>query len=184
MIFDINTLKPKFQLEIGEAGESNAFIIALKLGMDQSLIELAHEASYDEKMDYDQVIAAFSTNKPTIPPAFSKAKRPKAMDQHKVETPPEINETSFEIGDIVYVHTIKQRGIICELENKKGEYGIKVGDKTVVVHKKRLELFIDNKQLYPEDYDFDIVLKSWDYRKKNKIMNKRYDPTIEIVDGK
>jgi len=182
MLFDIETLKPKYLLEIGEAGESNAFIIALKLGMDKTLIELAHEASYDEKKDYDELLKTFSNKKQGIPKTFAKAKRPKAMDLHKIEKPIPVDETSFAIGDLVYVHTIKQRGLVYELENKKGEYGVKVGDKKMLVHKKRLNIFVDNKHLYPEDYDFDVVFKSKAYRKKSKIMNKRHDPTIEIID--
>ena len=37
MEFDINTLKPLYRLVVGKAGESNAFLIALRLGMKRSL---------------------------------------------------------------------------------------------------------------------------------------------------
>ena len=35
----INTLKPLYNINIGKAGESNAFLIALRLGMDKDIIE-------------------------------------------------------------------------------------------------------------------------------------------------
>jgi dsDNA-specific endonuclease/ATPase MutS2 len=49
MGFDIQTLKPLYSLKIGQPGESNAFLIALRLGMDTKLIERAHEITYKEK---------------------------------------------------------------------------------------------------------------------------------------
>lgn len=185
MVFDIDTLRPKYKLEIGEAGESNAFIIALKLGMDKNIIELAHEVSYDEIKDYDHMIKDFKQkNKTSQPPAINKAKRPKAMDSHKIEKPVEQTDDSFNLGDIVFVHTIKKRGIIAEIENKKGEYMVKVGKINMPVHKKRLSLFLDKKHLYPEDYDFDIVLKSKSYRKKDHLMSRKYDPNVRIEHDK
>lgn len=55
MEFDINTLKPLYKLNIGKAGESNAFLIALRLGMDNKIIERAHEVTYKEKKDYSKI---------------------------------------------------------------------------------------------------------------------------------
>lgn len=52
MEFDINTLKPLYKLNIGIAGESNAFLIALRLGMSRTLIEKAHEITYKNHKYY------------------------------------------------------------------------------------------------------------------------------------
>lgn len=195
MIFDVNTLKPTYKLEIGKAGESNAFIIALKLGLSEDVIKLAHEASYgedgqnstyglsDDTPDISAILKNHGKPKAKIPMTSSKAKRPKAMDQHKIERPVEITEDSFELGDMVFIQSMDKRGIISQGEDRQGEYLVRVDNKELSIHKKRLSLFIDREHLYPDDYDFDIVFKSKSYRKKNKIMNKRYDPTIKIVDG-
>jgi len=55
MEFDINTLKPLYQLKIGKAGESNGFLIALRLGMRTDLIERAHEITYRETKNYQHM---------------------------------------------------------------------------------------------------------------------------------
>ncbi|MDP4090392.1 MAG: endonuclease MutS2, partial [Bacillota bacterium] len=53
MEFDINTLKPLYRLTVGRAGESNAFLIALRLGMDKGMIERAHRITYKEDKVYE-----------------------------------------------------------------------------------------------------------------------------------
>ena len=57
MEFDINTLKPLYRLVVGKAGESNAFLIALRLGMKKELIEKAHRITYKEEKKYDGLLA-------------------------------------------------------------------------------------------------------------------------------
>jgi len=42
------------------------------------------------------------------------------------------------------------------------------------INHKRLSLYIEAKDLYPEDYDLDIVLESKENRKKRKLMRKRH----------
>jgi DNA mismatch repair protein MutS2 len=37
------------------------------------------------------------------------------------------------------------------------------------------------KQLYPEDYDMDIIFESKDARKKRKVMGKRHDEHSILV---
>lgn len=180
MHFNLDTLKPNYILEIGHPGESNAFIIALRLGMEQSVIEKAHCISYDEAKDYSNM----AKSQPLITPnhLYPKAKRPKSIKKqleksHKIQKP----EVTYHIGDSVYIHTLKQRGIVFEEENSKGEIGIKIHDKKIYTPKKRISMFIEGKQLYPENYDFDVLFETVDYRKKNRIMSKRYDKNIEIV---
>jgi hypothetical protein len=95
-------------------------------------------------------------------------------------------ESSFKIGDCVFVSTLGRTGIVYELENSKGEVGIMYEKKKIKVNKKRLSLYIDSKELYPEDYDFDIVFESKENRKKRHLMDKRHveGVSIEILDDK
>lgn len=59
------------------------------------------------------------------------------------------------------------------LANRKGEIEILYQGKRIRVLQKRVKVAIQKEDLYPgSEYDLDIVLKTWDYRKKNKLMNK------------
>lgn len=183
MAFDIESLKPLYKLTIGTAGDSNAFIIALRLGMSRRIIENAHEITYKEKKDYSGHINKISpTVKIPEDNVYSKAKAPmpsKNNDQCMSQ-----NSSSYKIGDVVFIHSINQNGRVFAQENKKGELGVIVKGKKMWVNKKRLSPFIDKKHLYPENYDFDVVFKSAEQRKKEKIMTKRHVDglTIEYKD--
>ncbi|MFP3470979.1 hypothetical protein R0J90_13135, partial [Micrococcus sp. SIMBA_144] len=54
MEFDPESLRPTFKLRMGIPGESQAFAIALRLGMHPKIIERAHEITYQEKETYDK----------------------------------------------------------------------------------------------------------------------------------
>lgn len=189
MEFDINTLKPLYKLNIGKAGESNAFLIALRLGMDKDIIERAHAVTYKEEKIYleykEQSENVIKKEKDLV---IHQEKVEKLKSAEKREKLNEIKDTklSFNIGDCVYISFMNRTGIICEGENSKGEYGVMVMKKKIKINKKRLSVYIDKEELYPEEYDLDIVFKSKDYRKKDKLMNKKHvkglliDATEEI----
>lgn len=40
-----------------ESGASNAFLVVLRLGMEQSIIEDVHEIAYDESKDYSNLLS-------------------------------------------------------------------------------------------------------------------------------
>lgn len=179
MTFDLVSLKPLYQLQIGKAGDSNALIIAMKLGMNQKLIENAHFITYHEEKDYTDLYTREVNNQ--IPQSTNYEKQSKMRTNANDLTSVFSKEQKFKIGDLVYVHSLKQKGVIFSEENNKEEYGVMINDKKVFIHKKRLALFIDAKELYPEDYDMDIVLKTKEYRKKNKLMNKHYDKDLTLT---
>jgi hypothetical protein len=49
-----------------------------------------------------------------------------------------------------------------------------VMDKKYIINHKRLTLSIDREDLYPENYDMDIIFETKENRKKRKIMSKRH----------
>ncbi len=183
MEFDINTLKPLYKLNIGKAGESNAFLIALRLGMDKDIIERAHAVTYKEEKIYleykKQNENVIKKEKDLV---IHQEKVEKLKSAEKREKLNEIKDTklSFNIGDCVYISFMNRTGIICEGENSKGEYGVMVMKKKVKINKKRLSIYIDKEELYPEEYNLDIVFKSKDYRKKDKLMNKKHVKGLSI----
>lgn len=179
MTFDLKSLQPKYQLIVGESGESNALVIALRLGMKASLIEEAHYRTYGKRKTY---IADDHLSNPMQD--YKKVAQPKAQRREAIKTKKEeIKESVFAVGDIVYVTSLKQRALVFEVANQKEEVGIKIRDKKFYVHQKRLRPFIDRSQLYPdlETYDLDIVTESKDYRKKDHQMGRKFRPDITIV---
>lgn len=179
MAFDIGTLKPLYQLNIGTAGESNAFVIALRLGMSQRIIEKAHQITYSETKDYSEYLDPNLKNKIPEENRYKKAHPPKsifkdAQDDTEAAETALSNEHVYKLGDLVYIHSLKQKGLVCAEENKNGELGLMIRDKKIWIHKKRVALFIDSEFLYTKDYDFDVVFKSVEHRKKEKLMTKRH----------
>lgn len=175
MGFDINTLKPLYKLSIGKAGESNAFLIALRLGMDKKIIERAHFVTYKEEKSYADVKPYEQVKNVEEKEAHKKQVREfKASIKKEDERKLSKREPDFKIGDCVYISFMKRTGIVCEEENSRGEYGVMVMKRKLKINRKRLSLYIDKKELYPENYDFDIIFKSKEYRKKDKLMSKHH----------
>lgn len=185
MGFDVNSLKPQYSLRIGQPGESNAFLIALRLGMDGRIIERAHEITYREKKKYDLTLLR---QEPELKNAgtlktheflMEEGKRVKKLHK-QAEVASRPVEKSFSVGDCVYISSMNRTGIVCESENSKGEVIVMVMKKKFRVNKKRLSIFIEGKELYPEDYDYDIVLESKDDRRKKKMMAKGHAEGVVI----
>jgi len=185
MEFDLETLQPLYRLTIGKAGNSQAFSIAMKLGMDETVIQRAKAITYHKQTDYQHV-----DNRETIhlstaeqenlfllrEKAISTIKKPAIKNTH-TQT---ITENIFQIGDRVFVTSLKTAGIIQETENQQGEYRVLVNGEKVLIHKKRLKLHIESKMLYPDNYDMDIVFETKENRKKGKLMTKRHVEGLSI----
>lgn len=174
MEFDIKTLKPLYQLTVGKAGESNAFLIALQLGVDHRLIERAHKITYEEECHYASIKSTAERRN-----TYKRAKKQKTSVISIKEN--HGKKVELAIGDMVKVPYLNEQGIIFELENKQGEVGVQIKGKKSYIPIKRVEPYISAKELYPEDYDFDIIFQSADNRKKNKIMSKRHVEGLEIT---
>ena len=183
MEFDIETLQPLYRLHIGQAGESNALLIALRLGMDKRLIERAHEVTYHEHREYQPfqpaapVTAEPGEERPGQsgqPELGKKIEKARQLQNQQSQCP-------FKLGDSVYISSLGRTGIIYEEVNKRGEVGVIVLKQKLKVNQKRLSLYVEAEKLYPENYDLDIVLESKENRKKRKKMSKRHVPGLEII---
>lgn len=183
MEFDIETLQPLYRLHIGQAGESNALLIALRLGMDKGLIERAHEVTYHERKEY-------VTFQPPVPVREEPGEeRPDQCRQpelgRKIEKARlqknQQSQCPFKLGDSVFISSLGRTGIVYEEVNSRGEVGVMVMKQKLKVNQKRLSLYVEAEQLYPENYDLDIVLESKENRKKRKKMSKRHVPGLEII---
>ncbi|MGI6453924.1 MAG: endonuclease MutS2 [Syntrophomonadaceae bacterium] len=187
MAFDIETLSPLYQLNIGNWGESNALLIALRLGMETQIVERAHEITYGEKksyVDYNDHIKPFMENHSLQQKSVSQLSEPERKKTYRqIERRKQYKRKDLKVGDRVYISTMQRTGIVYEEENSRGDLVVLVMNKKYVINKKRLTLCIDRKDLYPENYDMDIIFESKENRKKRKLMTKRHIKGLVIEKG-
>ncbi|WP_285890165.1 endonuclease MutS2 [Paenibacillus macerans] len=87
----------------------------------------------------------------------------------------------FEVGDSVIVTSIGKIGIVSAPQDLRGIVEVLVQKQRIKVNHKRLKPYIKKEELYPDDYDFDIVFDSKENRKKRKLMAKHHVEGLEIV---
>lgn len=189
MAFDIKTLRPLYKLQIGSWGNSSAFLIALRLGINRHIIERAHEFTYGEKVSYDG-----SYDQYTEVMAVQDECQQLIMEQHrqdeyykqkeKRERSRQYVKPDLKRGDRVYISNMEHTGIVCEEENSRGEVVVMVMGKKYSINHKRLTLHIDREDLYPENYDMDILFETKENRKKRKIMGKHHIEGLIIEQDK
>ncbi|PQP84964.1 DNA mismatch repair protein MutS [Paenibacillus sp. PCH8] len=203
MEFDTVSLQPLYRLRIGEAGESYAYSIALKLGMPQRIIERSKSLS-DQSISRDRSFVF--TSPPLATPALTperpvtEANEPaewkRIKSKHSMDTKnpssshknTKIRESDsptpakpFRKGDRVYAAYLNQSGIVCDVEDSRGNIGVMLRGRKVKIHKKRLTLHISANELYPgDDYDLDIVLETKENRKKRKLMGRKHVEGLQI----
>ncbi|CAG7602021.1 Endonuclease MutS2 [Paenibacillus solanacearum] len=203
MAFDLETLQPLYKLTIGAAGSSYAFQIALKLGVPNHIIERSKAITYsrhqgDPLVSMEAALAEHRMATDAVPvwsEAVSAGDKPDssgitsgstekeaAKDRQAASQKREASLPVLELGDCVWVHSLRRTGIVCSQPDERGNIVVMIQKEKVKINRKRLSLYIEKKQLYPdESYDMDIVFESKDTRKKRKQMNKRHDPGNFII---
>ncbi len=176
MEFDPESLRPTFKLCIGIPGESQAFAIALRLGMHPKIIERAHEITYQEKVTYNK-----ETDKKYhwhYEQQLQSKKGEKPRSQQKVQVEKHFDQ--YEIGDSVAIPSMKEKGIVYKPIDEFGNVIVMVDGKKETIHVKRLKLLLPASELYPENYDFDILFETVENRKKKKLMNRKHVDGLRI----
>ena len=171
MTFDKESLKPLYQLVIGEAGESCAFHIAKRLGMPASMLQTAANAAYGEVADW--LLEETQENKieKTYSPKLQKIKH-----TNKQQT----KALKFQLGDSVMVYPDKKIGIVCETADDKGVLRVQLPNKKIWINHKRIKLHVAAQELYPEDYDFSIIFDTVENRKLRHQMEKHHMEGLQI----
>ncbi|WP_163529228.1 endonuclease MutS2 [Halobacillus ihumii] len=169
MEFDVDTLQPTYKLILGATGKSQAFDIALKLGLHPKILEKAYAITYKQektfhvddtclrKLDYSQQVAV---NR------YGKVSRSKGKVDH--------TSAEFQMGDNVTIQATGETAIVYKGPDQRGNYIVQIKGEKQTINHKRLKLHIPAKELYPEDYDFDIIFKSKEYRKIKHQMGKKH----------
>ncbi|MGB7999555.1 MAG: endonuclease MutS2 [Anaerobacillus sp.] len=176
MEFDPESLRPTYKLRMGIPGESQAFAIALRLGMHPYIIERAHEITYQETQTYSDP----NTKKRQwhYEQQLKSKKMEKRISHKKGE-----DETSFDrysIGDSVAIPSMNEKGIVYKPVDDFGNVIVMINGKKETIHVKRVKLLLPASELYPENYDFDILFESVENRKKKKVMNRKHVDGLTI----
>lgn len=176
MAFDRETLKPTYHLELGKAGESCALFIARRLGLPEQLLQLAEKAAYQSQS------AGGEAHSPIQPQEYEAAASPSRLQPEKKPAgePRQRRCDSFQIGDSVTVYPQKEIGIVYQTADQRGNIGVQVKGKKLLIPHRRIKLKVPASQLYPPDYDFSILFDSVENRKARRQMEKRHCPELEI----
>lgn len=173
MVFDKETLRPTYQMIIGEAGESCAFYIADRLGMPNDMLRVAIRAAYGESAVKSYKFQEEESN-------ITKQNNHRISKAKTIRANTELS-TKYKIGDSVMVYPDKKIGIVCVPINEKGVLRVQMPDKKIWINHKRVKLHVAATKLYPEDYDFSIIFDSVENRKKRHDMERKYtDAVIEV----
>lgn len=175
MVFDKQSLRPTYQMVIGEAGESCAFYIADRLGMPNEMLRVAIRAAYGEESVKSYLFQKPESN--MIKKSTAKISKAKTGKENAKLS------TRYKIGDSVMVYPEKKIGIVCEPVNEKGVLRVQLPNKKIWINHKRVKLHVAAAELYPEDYDFSIVFETVENRKIRHDMQRKYtDAVIESED--
>ncbi len=183
MTFDRETLRPLYQMVIGEAGESCAFPIAQRLGMSPEMLNVALHAAYGNKIPElyqekflhnpadETILKQKSSMKSAAGPHIQREKHVSSQQKEAM---------AFHRGDSVMIYPEKKIGIVCIPSDEKGNIVVQTPTGKITLNHKRLKLHVAAEQLYPEDYDFSIVFDSVETRKKRHQMSRKYVKNLEI----
>ncbi len=186
MAFDKDTLRPTYEMIIGEAGESCAFYIAERLGMPEEMLKVAAKAAYGDGAGPDS--GRFDGNKAGRNVEFtdkknSEGKRCKGrIVRAKKKNPAAQPKQKFHIGDSVMVYPDKKTGIVCEPINEKGILRVQMPNGKIYVNHKRVKLQVKADELYPEDYDLSIVFDTVENRKARHEMSRKLTDKVVVYD--
>ncbi len=172
MTFDRETLRPTYQMIIGEAGESCAFYIAGRLGMPEEMIRTAVRRAYGEEAVQDYKFGEKAGE--ALP------KRGRKIKRAKKEKDVSALLDKYALGDSVMVLPDKKIGIVCKTVNEKGVLQVQLPGKKIWINHKRVRLHVAAAELYPEDYDFSIIFDTVENRKKRHAMERKY--TEEVIE--
>lgn len=199
MAFDRQELKPLYQLIIGRPGESNALWIAAKLGMPDAVLNRARREMTGspgwQPEDEPLLTKALIGPQPSptaewAPPCEEKSREtplgeglPIKELPFKAELPRTASVKSkatgatetvrpLGIGDRVTIPFLNEQGVVAGNPDSKGRIRVLVKGKKMELPVKRVKRSIPAEELYPDDYDLNIVLLSKEERKMKHRMER------------
>ncbi|WP_010274594.1 endonuclease MutS2 [Paenibacillus senegalensis] len=214
MEFDADTMRPLYRLTIGQAGQSYALLIALKLGIPPEIVKrsreitgsgyaaaLPGEGETQENADCREGSDSSEGEKNRQKPQDENEEAPRAIENLAASAtsgktgssgPSETSGTTpassalalpprkLQLGDRVYIPYLGRGGIVYETEDAKGSVGVMIQGQKMKINKKRVTLQIESQELYPDDYDMDIVFETKENRKKRNLMKRKHVEGLTI----
>ena len=131
--FDVSTLKPTYNLIIGQPGRSNAFAISKKLGLDENIISLANEQLTEDDLRFERVVASLEKARQTaeserreisrlkVQIADSKKRTEQAEHEFKIKQDKLIEQAREKAASIIESTRYKSGQLLNELEEMKKE---------------------------------------------------------------
>lgn len=166
MTFDKESLKPTYQMVIGQAGESCAFYIADRLGMPREMLKAAVRAAYGE-----EAVSGYSfQNRAGVEETKRKSRISKIKEKKNTE---QLSE-KYKIGDCVMIYPDKKLGIVCQGINEKGVLRVQTKNRKIWINHKRVKLHVSAREMYPDDYDFSTIFETVENRKLRHDMERKY----------
>jgi dsDNA-specific endonuclease/ATPase MutS2 len=183
MAFDRENLQPLYRLTIGQPGASQALWIAAKLGIPQTVLLQAQQrlggtSSMSFTPEDDQAVKPEQLCDLPLqnePPAQSEMTP--IQDIAKAEP----SEPAIKIGDMVSIPFLHEKGVVCTAPDAKDRIRVLIKGKKMEVSVKRVKLLIPAEQLYPEDYDLNIVLLSKEERRLKHQMERKLQPGLTRI---
>lgn len=147
MAFDNETLTPKYQLQLGQVGASQALWIARKMQIKPSVIARADRYIHNHDYQLQKI-------------DFVQADKTEEKNTHEKSRP------LFKRGDRVLLKSDNIPALIFSDENPREEtLQVAVGEEIREVLKKRVELVTPATELYPVGYNLDNLFGSYADRK-------------------
>ena len=163
--FDKETLKPLYELVLGESGDSNAFWIIEKFDIGKKIIERAKKYIKSPNLEITPYIS--DEEKSKVLKVLKEKKEVEKAKENKEALLSQREKTIFQRGDRVKLLEENLIGLVYTVEDKLGNIEIIV-DKTIhKAHNSRVQLLGKAGELYPAGYDLDTLFKDYKERKLN-----------------
>ncbi len=163
MQFNQETLEPLFKLQIGKSGDSNALWISRKMNIPENVLNRAK--NYMIEKDYGLEVVD-----------QNKVRKEKTVEEISVDT------TIYEKGDRVKLLDYDDFGIVYATQDKFSNVQVYYKGDMLEVNKKRLNLELKAKELYPDDYDLDTLFTDYQTRKWNHDIERGSKKALRKVD--
>ena len=148
MQFNSETLEPLYKLLIGKAGESNALWISKRMGIQQDILKTAESYMYNKNYNFE-----------TLKQSKKRVEK---------ESEEEVKQEDFTKGDRVMLLEYHEEAIVYAPKTLYEPLKVFFKEEIIEVDTKRVKLLITAKELYPEDYNFDLIFKGFKAMKQEK----------------